>query len=289
MVSIIICSRDAQDLAAVSHSIAATIGVIYELISIDNSTGSYGICEAYNIGAKRARYDMLCFMHEDIRFRSTGWGQHVVDILADSTIGVLGVTGGLYQLEAPAPWWGCGLELCRENVLNIFEDGHTEMELRNPEQQLLTDVAVVDGMWMCSRREVWQKHPFDANTFADFHFYDVDYCTEIFLRGYRICVTFEVLLEHHSRGSLNDSWLRNALRYQNKRNGQLPFGTAKPTELTRRKLELRALQEFTGRLIRAHFPAKLVMTYLGKCLRLGIVNRDNWWLAKKWLYNSDNK
>lgn len=283
MVSLIVCTRDAPALAAVSQSVAATIGVPYEIIAIDNSQGKYSICEAYNRGAAQAQYDLLCFMHEDIRLHTVGWGTIVAEILADSSIGVLGVTGGMYQVAAPAAWWGCGLALCRENVLNVFSDGHSEMELRNPEGAALTDVAVVDGMWMCSRKAVWQQFPFDATTFTDFHFYDVDYCTEVFRQGLRVCVTFQVLLEHHSRGSVNDAWVRNALKYQRKRQGQLPFGPVAIPAAEARRLELRALHEFIGRLVRGAFPGRLVAQYLGRCLALAPLNRDTLWLAKQWL------
>ena len=283
MLSIIICTRNLAALAAVSQSVAATVGVEHEIVAVDNSAGHYSICAAYNEGAGRARYELLCFMHEDIRFHTIGWGSTVAKILADATVGVLGVTGGMYQLAAPAAWWGCGLALCRENVLNVFGDGHTEMELRNPEGAALTDVAVVDGMWMCSRKEVWQRHPFDAGTFTDFHFYDVDYCTEIFGQGLRVCVTFQILLEHHSRGTVNDAWVRNALKYQHKRRGQLPFGPATIAVEEQRRMELGALQEFTGRLIRGPFSHRQTAYYLGRCWLLSPFNRDTWWLAKQWL------
>ncbi|MFD2786678.1 glycosyltransferase [Hymenobacter rubripertinctus] len=281
MISLIICTRDPAALAAVSQSAAATIGVPFEIVPIDNSRGQYGICEAYNLGAAQARYDVLCFMHEDIRFRTADWGQTVVDVLRDDTIGVLGVTGGQFQLAAPAAWWGCGLPYCRENVLNVFPDGHTERELRNPEAATLTDVAVIDGMWMCSRKDVWARHPFDAHTFTDFHFYDVDYCTEIFRSGLRVCVTFDLLIEHHSRGNINAQWVVNALKYQRKRMNQLPFGVVTPSPPERHALELRALQEFTGLLIRQRFAAATVTKYLARCLLLAPLNRDTLWLAKQ--------
>ncbi len=283
MISLIICTRDAAALAAVSQSAAATVGVPHEIIAIDNSKGQYSICEAYNVGAGKAQFELLCFMHEDIRFHTQGWGQIVAGVLADHTIGVLGVTGGMRQLAAPAAWWGCGLALCRENVLNVFEDGRTEMALHNPEGATLTDVAVVDGMWLCSRTAVWQAHPFDARTFTDFHFYDVDYCTEIFRHNLRVCVTFGVLLEHHSRGSVNEMWVRNALKYQQKRRGQLPFGPAIVASDKSRQMEINALQEFTGRLIKGQFSHRFVAKYLAFCLALEPFNRDTLWLAKQWL------
>lgn len=283
MLSIIICTCDSNALSAVSQSVEATIGLPYEIVAIDNSQGQYGICEAYNIGAAKARYELLCFMHEDIRFHTKGWGAIVDEILRDHTVGVVGITGGKYQVAAPAAWWGCGLDLCRENVLNIFEDGHSEMDLRNPEGEELADVAVVDGLWMCSRKEVWQRYPFDAQTFLEFHFYDMDYCTEIFRQGLRVCVSFRLLIEHHSRGSVNNSWVSNALKYQQKRRGQLPFGPVVPSARESRRLELRALQEFTARLINGGFSGRLILSYLRRCLVLSPWNRDTLWLAKHWL------
>ena len=282
MLSIIICSRDATALRAISVNVEATIGVPYEIIGIDNSGGQYSICEAYNLGASQSQYELLCFMHEDIRFHTLGWGEIVTKILADKTIGVLGVTGGMYQVKAPAAWWGCGLELCRENVLDVFDDGHQEIGLRNPNNVELADVAVVDGLWMCSRKEVWQNYPFDANIFSEFHFYDVDYCTEIF-QHYRVCVTYQVLIEHHSRGSINTAWLRNALKYQEKRHNLLHFGTVKLDASEQNKIELRALQEFTGRLIHAGFSPRLIGRYLLKCLLLAPLNKDSLWLVKQFM------
>lgn len=286
MLSLIICSCDTVALESISQNVANTIGVPYEIIGIDNRQSQYSICEAYNLGAVQAKYDLLCFMHEDIRFHTPNWGAIVAEVLVDPTIGILGVTGGKYQVKVPAAWWGCGLDLCRENVLNVFPDGHTEMELRNPEGVELADVAVVDGMWLCSRKEVWQRYPFDARTFTDFHFYDLDYCTEVFQQGLRVCVTFRVLLEHHSRGSVNAMWLRNALKYQRKRRGQLPFGVVAPPAKQRRDLERKALQEFAGRLIRADFPASIIGRYLSQCLFYNPLDRDTLWLCREWLRRS---
>lgn len=283
MLSLIICTRDPQALAAVSQSVAQTIGTSYEIIAIDNSQGKYGICEAYNVGAAQAQYELLCFMHEDIRFHTIGWGKVVADILADPTIGVLGVTGGRYQVAVPAAWWGCGLELCRENVLNVFPDGHKEMDLRNPDAETLADMAVVDGLWMCSRKEVWQRYPFDSKIFTEFHFYDVDYCTEIYHQGLRVCVTFDLLIEHHSRGSVNTSWLHNALKYEHKRRGQLPFGPAKLSAAEARRLEIAPLQEFINRLLGAGFSNQLILGYLRRCIVFDPLNRDTLWLVRKWL------
>lgn len=73
MISIIICSKNKDLLKDVSANIELTIGVPYEIIAIENNKGEFGICKAYNDGASKAKYDIFCFMHEDISFETQNW------------------------------------------------------------------------------------------------------------------------------------------------------------------------------------------------------------------------
>ena len=66
MVSIIMCSRNPEMDKRLDENIKQTIGTEYEVVLVDNSAGRYGICGAYNEGVRRAKGDILCFMHEDI-------------------------------------------------------------------------------------------------------------------------------------------------------------------------------------------------------------------------------
>ena len=199
MISLIVCSRDIASIATFTHNVQQTIGVAHEIIAINNIKGQYGICQAYNNGARQSKYNILCFVHEDLAFRTVNWGQRVVAILADASIGVLGVAGGVYQPKVPSAYWSPGPEYLRMHVVHTVPGTIPVIDLLNPNNQQLAEVAVADGVWLCSRRQVWQQHPFDEQTFPRFHFYDIDYCTAI-ARQYRICVTFEVVLEHFSRG-----------------------------------------------------------------------------------------
>jgi glycosyltransferase involved in cell wall biosynthesis len=66
MISLIICSRTPALSQKLANNIAETIGVPYEIVLLDNSANTYGICQAYNIGVQQSKYDVLCFMHDDI-------------------------------------------------------------------------------------------------------------------------------------------------------------------------------------------------------------------------------
>ena len=93
MISIIICSKDPSLLESVSKNIDNTIGIAYEIIAIANSEGKFGICEAYNIGASKAKFNILCFAHEDIAFVTQNWGIKIANHLKDKSIGLVGVAG----------------------------------------------------------------------------------------------------------------------------------------------------------------------------------------------------
>ena len=77
MLSLIICSRTPKISEELEKNIADTIGCEYELVVIDNSLNKYSIFSAYNEGVKRSIGDILCFMHEDILYKTINWGQQV--------------------------------------------------------------------------------------------------------------------------------------------------------------------------------------------------------------------
>ena len=77
MLSLIICSRTPRISEELEKNIAETIGCEYELVVIDNSKNKYSIFSAYNEGVRRSKGDVLCFMHDDILYKTNGWGTKV--------------------------------------------------------------------------------------------------------------------------------------------------------------------------------------------------------------------
>ena len=130
MISIVICSANKEELGQVSENIRNTVGVVHEIIAIDNRTAGRGICEVYNEGARRARFDILCFMHEDIEMRTAGWGAKVLDIFNQNPqLGLLGIAGGGYKSLAPSSWYNYFLQEAAlaggvyRRVLDVYAQG----------------------------------------------------------------------------------------------------------------------------------------------------------------------
>jgi glycosyltransferase involved in cell wall biosynthesis len=226
MISIIISSANPEYLIAIKKNIDETIGVLYEILAVENGNGEKGICEVYNTAGARAKYDVLCFMHEDIILHTPDWGKKVVEIMSEPKIGLLGIAGSTYKSLTPGGWACLGLNASRLkiNVLQRyrFEDKQTTHLLYNANNESLARVAAVDGVFMCTRKSVFQEFHFDDQLFTYFHGYDLDYSLQVGLR-YQVCVTYEVLIEHFSEGNYSEEWLHAMLLLHDKHIDRLPY------------------------------------------------------------------
>lgn len=227
MISIIICSANATDLNLVSQNINQTVGIPYEIISIDNSSGKMGICEVYNAGARQAKYDTLCFMHEDIEMKTLNWGSKIVSLLSENPkIGLIGVAGGGYKSVTPSGWYNYDMEKNGGSYSNVLQgykrEGLPEThDYNNPKNESFSKVACLDGCWLSTRKEVWNEFPFDENLLNRFHGYDLDISLSIGQK-YDAVVTFEVLLRHFSEGNYDKSWFEEMLKIHEKWSYVLP-------------------------------------------------------------------
>jgi len=244
MISIIICSKEPSLLQRISANIAKTIGVEHEIIPVLNPHGEYGICKAYNSGASQSRYPFLCFVHEDVSFRTEHWGEIVIKILADHSIGLIGVAGNIHKMPTISGWWGVTQDRStyrRQIIQTSPLNGQTRHEYENPLQETLADVVVLDGVWLCCRTEIWQEIPFDEDTFPGFHFYDIDFSLHV-QQQYRVCVTFEMILEHYSDGNFTAAWYRDGIRFLNKWENHLPVSVSDESQETMQQIVLQEYQ-----------------------------------------------
>ena len=204
MISIIISSKSESDLKRCAENIQETIGVPYELIITRNAEGKIPLTKVYNDGAQKARYEMLCFLHEDIEFKKKEWGKKLVSLLSDKTVGAVGVVGSTYFPENGA-WASPGIPFLKGRMIHLSKHiDMDEIDLFSEELGDL-DVVTVDGAFIATRKDIVQEMPFDDKIFDGFHFYDADFCIRV-AQKYRVIVTTDILLKHYSHGKHDEIW-----------------------------------------------------------------------------------
>jgi GT2 family glycosyltransferase len=263
MISIIICSRSGSLNQALKNNIEETIGILHEVILIDNSANNYSIFQAYNKGVKQSQFPYLCFMHDDIVYHTKKWGDKVIKHFEDKKTGAIGIAGSPYAAYLPGSWWAAGLV----NEIIIPKDSADLKPIakyfpgENPDKN---PVVVLDGVWMCIRKSLFGKIWFDETNFTGFHFYDVDISLQLNELGYKLYCVFDILMQHFSSGNMDKTWLVNTLLMQKKWARHLPVQCITLSYTKRCEIELKTLGEYLDILLINKWPKgsvyKLMLT-----------------------------
>ena len=223
MISVIICSRNVDYLRQVTENIEGTIGIEYELLVWDNRITKYGICQVYNLLANKAKFPYLCFIHEDIFFKTANWGGILSEIFRlHQETGLIGVAGSSYKSRMYSGWYTSDSQLDVYNYVHRI-DG-VDREERQPSDGVPTffPVLCIDGVFMACRREVWTSIRFDEQRLRGFHFYDIDFSLRT-ARKFGVAVTQEINLVHITQGGdYGDRWVETAMEYHSAQTSRLP-------------------------------------------------------------------
>ena len=226
MLSIVICSKNQELCAQLVANINQTIGIPFDL---EISTGADSITEAYESGLQKIAGEVCLFLHEDVIFQSQNWGKYLLDhFKSDPSLGLIGLAGAKTHTFVPSAWWDCSES---DKVIRILQHNHTG-QLDNLDQGFslakLEEVAVIDGVFMALRKDTGAH--FD-HTLTGFHGYDLDLSLAVQVKGYKVAVIQDVVLEHFSLGNLHIGWLKALLHVHRKYKHILPLakGDSKPS------------------------------------------------------------
>ena len=208
MISIIVCSIKPDLLKNFKANVLETIGVPFEFVIIDNNRERFSICKAYNVGASKAKYELLAFCHEDIIFHANNWGEALKNTLSNFSVGLVGVAGSTFKSKYPLSWVSIDKSCYRSNAFFDKPEGP-----KNNTIDAFDKVAVVDGMFLGMRKDVWEEHNFNENELKGFHIYDMDISYRLFKAGYKIAVDNQIRVQHLSNGSLNYNWFRASVNW----------------------------------------------------------------------------
>ena len=242
MISLIICSRTPRISKVLFDNIKQTIGVIYELIVIDNSIQKYTIFSAYNEGVRLSAYPILCFMHDDIAYHTQNWGQAATKHFEDLQVGMIGIAGSPYYSKLPGAWWSSGL--INEYILPWKEQAIVPNIKTTNAQSIKNQVVALDGVWFCIRKSLFHSINFDEVNYKGFHFYDIDISMQINNLGYKLYSVFDILIQHFSHGNMNRNWIESAMVFKRKWNNKLPVKCIYLDYNTQCNIEFKSLNEF---------------------------------------------
>jgi hypothetical protein len=254
MVSIIICSRNADISSALKANIKSTIGVDYEIIIVDNSHNNYSIFSAYNYGLSISNFPYLCFIHEDVLFDILDWGCKLISHLSDYTCGIIGVAGGKIITNVPAQWSN---EKSYLNIIQHSKRNSTQSYLKEPNDfsGLRQPAIVVDGVFLSMRRDLFQQIRFDEEL-EGFHAYDYDISIQSVVAGFTNYVVYDILLEHYSQGHKDVRYYTNLIKVYKKWDKHLPLFSHDSIRKTTNELQLiekKRLQKLIRRMAKTGF------------------------------------
>ena len=211
MISIIISSYQPAYFSALEKNIEETCGITYEIIKINNP-GIMGTSEAYNKGASDAKYDILLFIHEDIKFITTNWGALLTNHHLLDRAGVIGLAGGKYVPSAPSGWF-----TDNENALiNIVQGNKSQSKKKIQTFSGAQKAFALDGVFLSIKKQIFNQYKFDEHL-KGYHGYDTEITLRIAKKHLNYVVS-DILIEHYSTGNADFKW-SNANIYIRKKLG----------------------------------------------------------------------
>ncbi len=222
MVTVVYCTRETNS-AHTEHLIKSSgLHKHIEVIEIINNGES--LTKAYNRGLKQAKYDIVVFCHDDLVIETKQWGHKLLkQFTKNPEYGIIGVAG-TKQMSSNGKWW--------ENPKKMYgrvshtHEGKTWLSSYSEDLgQELEEVILVDGVFFAIDKT---KTLTSFNEEVEgFHFYDVTFCIENYLKGVKIGVSTAIRINHKSIGMTNESWENNRQSFVNNFKDFLPINIKK--------------------------------------------------------------
>lgn len=275
MLSIIICSKQKKISDNLEQNIHSSIGIDYEIISIDNSTNKFSIFSAYNEGYKQSKYPNLCFVHEDVYFHTQDWGKKLIEHLSNKQTGIVGLAGGRLASRIPSSW------SAHDKSVNILQSDKTSKErvkhfFPKDYNEKLREVVLLDGVLLAMRRDLFKDIQFDES-FKGFHAYDLDISLQSINKGYKNFVAYDFELEHFSKGYRDKKYFENQILVFKKWQNLLPIDLNGLSNKQIEYFEKERLKQLFHKMIVRRFTLKEIksnLIYFGK--QTAIVHKSNY-------------
>lgn len=225
MISLIVCSVNPEMFDEFKENVDMTIGVEHEIIAFDNREKHWGLCKVYNHCISKAKYQYLCFVHEDMYFFTKGWGKLLIDFHANTPeCGVIGFAGSQYVAKTFVQWKidriTSRVHTCISPQKNLPFDYNNIKRFYNSRREF-DPVVVLDGMFLFTSKKVCNEVRFDEKMLGNFHIYDTDFTFSV-SQKYNNFVCSLIDNMHRSKSNFSKAYVEGLLAFHNKWHDVLP-------------------------------------------------------------------
>jgi len=148
----------------------------------------------------------VVFLHDDLEFDTHNWGNKLVKhFKRHSDYGIIGLAGSKYMPKS-AKWWEDTNAMY--GIVNHKHEGKKwESKYSEHIGNDIEDVIIVDGLFIAiNKNKILSNFP---ETIKGFHFYDIGFSLDNYLKNVKIGIITDVRVTHLSIGITNDEWDKN--------------------------------------------------------------------------------
>lgn len=207
-----------------------TVGVDHNIYSYVNHN-EFSLTEIYNtaLHEHRSENSILVFLHNDIEFDTINWGRILLKHFNNPSndYQILGVAGSV-ELYEHGCWWLTQDKKSMNMSAMVGVVNHDNGLRKWTSQYSLPHIGVkpvilVDGLFMAVDVSSEGIESEFIEDYKGFHFYDVSFCVENYLRGCNIGVITDIRITHKSIGQTNEQWELNRQQFAEEYKADLPI------------------------------------------------------------------
>jgi GT2 family glycosyltransferase len=218
MITIVVSTRNES--SDFIKNITNTCGVKGVEIIIYQNDNQYSLSELYNRGLKESKNNLVVFCHDDIIIERKSWGRRLIKNFENNpNYGILGVAGSKL-INNTGVWW-----VEPHKVFGIVNHRQLNNQYTTKFSYDLLDnvesVVNIDGLFIAVMKDRI-KAPFNEN-YKGFHFYDVTFCVDNYLKGVKIGVMTNIRITHKSIGLTNEKFDINKNKFIEEYKEYLPI------------------------------------------------------------------
>lgn len=217
MLTVIYCTRETKPEHREHLIKSSGLHKHIEVIEIINNGES--LTKAYNRGLKQANNKHVVFCHDDIIIETKQWGTKLLkQFEKNPEYGIIGVAGSKY-MPVSGQWW----EKPKKMYGRVQHTHEGKTWLSSYSDDLghdLEEVVNVDGLFFAVDTSKLETN--FNETVEGFHFYEITFCFENYLKGVKLGVSTLIRVNHQSIGMTNEQWEANRVIFAETFKDDLP-------------------------------------------------------------------